>query len=560
MAAQGLFVDWKGKAINKDKHGGAKATRFIYFLVVMMNMAFTPTLLNMVMYLQTIMHMGIASSSTTITNLIGVTCAFALVGGFLSDAYITRFKAILIFGPLEFLGFALLALQARLPSLRPPECDAQTSDCKHVHGSNATLLYIAMYVAAFGEGCLRANLPSLGGDQFDDEDSTELQLKSSYFNWFTFNLSLGSLLGVLFITWIQNNTGWDVGFSVPAGVVLLGVIVVASGFSFYRNQIPKGSPLTRMLQVFVAAFRNRKLQFPENEEVLYLEHNKEDMVGEVLPHTKGFKWLDKAFISSRNTGNWYFCSVSQVEEMKIVLRMLPIFVSAMIGYIPVPQLLTFTITQGNTMDTRLGKIHISPTSLLAIPIILQMVILVVYDRFFVPFARRITGCRTGITHLQRVGVGFIATSLASCTGAVIERKRKRIAEEHGLLDSGNQLPMSVMWLALQFLALGINDISTFTGLLEFFNTEASRGMKSLGTAIFWCNLGLASLLGSVLVNLTNKVTRHGGTGWLEGNNLNRDHLDRFYWLLTVLGLVAFLNYLFWARRYTYRQHNLGPTS
>ncbi|OVA19181.1 Proton-dependent oligopeptide transporter family [Macleaya cordata] len=356
------------------------------------------------------------------------------------------------------------------------------------------------------------------------------------------------------------STGWDLAFTVSAGIVLLGLLVVASGFSFFRHQIPTGSPLTRMLQVLVAAIRKRKLQFPENDEEMYLEYNKEEMVGEVLPHTKGYKWLDKASISDGKSGNWYLCSVSQVEEMKIVLWMLPIFISAMIGYIPIPQLLTFTIQQGGTMDTKLGKIHVPPASLMIIPVILQLVILVIYDRLFVPFARWITGCPTGITQLQRVGVGFIAASLATCIGAVIESKRKSVAEEHGLLDSGNQVPMSVMWLALQFLAIGINDVSTFTGLLEFFNTEASKGMKSLGTAIFWCNLGLASLMGSVLVDVVNRVTRRGGIGWLEGNNLNRDHLDHFYWLLSILGLVAFLNYLYWARRYQYRQHNLAPTS
>lgn len=212
------------------------------------------------------------------------------------------------------------------------------------------------------------------------------------------------------------------------------------------------------------------------------------------------------------------------------------------------------------MNTKLGAIHVPPASLFVIPIVFQLVMLVIYDRAFVPFARRITGCPTGISHLQRVAVGLIAIIIATILGAVIEKKRKGVAEDHGLLDSGSPVPMSVMWLSLQFFATGIVDVMAFVGLLEFFNTEVSRGMKSLGTAMFYCNLGLASLLGSVLVDVVNKVSRHGGIGWLEGNNLNRDYLDRFYWFLTILGLVAFLNYLYWARRYTYRQHNRAATS
>ena len=72
-------------------------------MVVMGNIAFVPNMLNLVNYLHGTMHMGISSSSTTVTNFIGAACGFALLGAFLSDSYITRFKTILIFGPVDFL-------------------------------------------------------------------------------------------------------------------------------------------------------------------------------------------------------------------------------------------------------------------------------------------------------------------------------------------------------------------------------------------------------------------------------------------------------------------------
>jgi len=48
---------------------------------------------------------------------------------------------------------------------------------------------------------------------------------------------------------VENNKGWDVGFAVCAGIVLLGLAVWAAGFPFYRNRLPSGSPFTRILQV-----------------------------------------------------------------------------------------------------------------------------------------------------------------------------------------------------------------------------------------------------------------------------------------------------------------------
>ncbi|KAI3889117.1 hypothetical protein MKX03_004280 [Papaver bracteatum] len=538
------MVDWKRKPINKDKHGGTRASIFIHFLVVITSLTFIGNVFNMILYFTQTIHMDIGTSISTITIIIGVTCVFALVGGFFLDSYITCFTGILSFDPIWFLlrgseyslipsmleeriikpyrfnlildiiGYVLLALQAHIPALQPPPCNmfAPSSNCEQVHGYNAAIFYGGLYLLAFGEGCLRANIASLGVKQ-----------RSSFFNWFTFSVSLGAFIGVTLLVWIQENKGWNLAFTFSAGWTILGVVVVASGFSFYRNLIPRGSPLTRMLQVLVAAFHKRKLQFPENdEEEIYLENTKEDNVGELLQRTKDLKWLDKASISDGRTGNWHLCSVSQVEEIKIVLRMLPVFLSETICYSPVFLVQTLSVQQGTTINTKLGAINVTPASLFVIPIFFQLVVLVIYDRVFVPFARRITGCPTGITHLQRIGVGFIAAIIATFLGAVFERKRKAVAEDHGLLDSGGQVPMSVMWLSFQFIATGIVDVTSFVGLLEFFNTEVSRGMKSLGTAMFWCNFGLASLLGSLLVDLANKATRrHGGLGWLDGNNLNR---------------------------------------
>jgi len=150
-------------------------------------------------------------------------------------------------------GYGLLALQAYLPSLHPPSCniEEQLTSCKEIHGWNAILLYVALYTIAFGEGCVRACLPSLGADQFDHEDPTESRQQSSFFNWFTFGISFGGLVGLILIVWLQNYKGWGIGLSLCAILILLGLLVFAAGLPFYRNQVPEGSPLTRILQVML---------------------------------------------------------------------------------------------------------------------------------------------------------------------------------------------------------------------------------------------------------------------------------------------------------------------
>ncbi|KAF7063561.1 hypothetical protein CFC21_070077 [Triticum aestivum] len=545
--ALGVFVNWRGKTINKEVHGGVRAAWFLYVLTVVTNVVIVPNVLNMVTYLHGTMHMGVSGSVTTAANFFGATSGFAMIGAFLSDSYITRAKTMLLIGPFMFLGYGLLALQAYLPSLHPPPCNivAEPNNCKEVQGKNAALLYVGLYLSAFGDGCIRACLPSLGADQFDHEDPKESHQQSSFFNWYTFGISFGGFVGLILIVWLQNYKGWDIALGLCAVIVLLGLLVVAAGLPFYRNQVPQGSPLTRILQVLVVAFRNRKIEVSEELEEA---HESSTEVGTdnngSLSQTNSLKFLDKACINRGEKGDWLVCSVTKVEETKIVLRMLPIFISSVIGYISSIILFTFTVQQGGLTNTRLGKINVSPATLFVIPITFQMLMLAVYDQFIVPFLRRRTGYRGGITHLQRIGIGFASMILACVIAAVVEKKRK-----------GAEVQMSLFWLAPQFFLLGVSDVTSFTGLLEFFNSEAPWGMKSIATALFWCDLGLASLMATFLVDAVNAATRHGHrVGWLEGASLNTSHLDLFYWVVAVIGLLGFLNYLYWANRYVYQNN------
>lgn len=555
MGSSSGLVDWRGRPVNPKKHGGVRASIFIHALVLLSNAANIANIMNLVTYLRGTMHMGVAEASTTASNFFAVLQMFSIPAAFLADSYIKRFYTVLIFGPIEILGYILLAVQAHVPSLHPPPCSptgAQT--CETVRGSNLSLLLLGLYLTPIGDGAARACLPALGGDQFDTADPVEQRQETSFFNWYTFAVSSGGFVGLVLVVWVENRRGWDIGFTLCALCVLLGMLIWMAGFPFYRNQLPGGSAITRILQVLVVAFKKRNVQLPDNAGELKQMNQDNHNVLEELQRTDGFRCLEKSAVETGETGPWSLCTVTQVEETKIVLRMVPIFLSSVIGYIPVPLILNFTVQQGNTMDTKLGGVHISPATLFVIPTVFQMVILILYDRFIVPSLRRITGYVGGVTHLQRIGIGFLSATVATGVAALVEAKRKRVAEDNGLMEATTGIPMSVFWLTVQFFLLGVVDVTSFVGLLEFFYSEASTGMKSVGSSIFYCILGVSAWLGSLLIQVANRVTRRGdGTGgWLDGTNLNMGKLDNFYWLLAVLELVSLVVYTFFARRYVYR--------
>lgn len=247
------------------------------------------------------------------------------------------------------------------------------------------------------------------------------------------------------------------------------------------------------------------------------------------------------------------CTVQQVEEVKVVMKILPIFACTIMLNCCLAQLSTFSVQQAATMDTKLGSLKVPPASLPIFPVIFMMALAPLYDHFIIPFARKVTKTEMGISHLQRIGIGLVFSIVAMATAALVEVKRKRVASNSGLIDSTGQLPISFFWIAFQYLFLGSADLFTLAGLMEFFFTEAPKGMRSLATSLSWASLAMGYYLSSVIVSIVNSFLGSlNHRPWLSGRNLNHYHLERFYWLMCVLTGLNFLHYLFWACRYKYR--------
>ena len=319
--------------------------------------------------------------------------------------------------------------------------------------------------------------------------------------------------------------------------------------------------------VVAAIFNTCKLRNPSNAVMSMTtspmsssEINKEQdsQSREIAPReapTESLKFLNNAVID-----NPFYsaleCTVNEVEEVKIVLRILPIFACTIMLNCCLAQLSTFSVQQAATMNTKLGSLKVPPASLPTFPVLFIMILAPTYNHIIIPFARRVTKTEMGITHLQRIGTGLFLSIVAMAVAALVEIKRKGVASESGLINSSEPLGITFLWVALQYLFLGSADLFTLAGLMEFFFTEAPTSMRSISTALSWVSLAMGYYLSSVLVSLVNRITSSfGHHPWLFGNNLNHYHLERFYWLMCGLGGLNFLHYLVWASRYKYR-----PTS
>ncbi|KAJ9159101.1 hypothetical protein P3X46_024630 [Hevea brasiliensis] len=561
VSDQETTIDWRGRPSNPSKHGGMRAATFVLGLQAFEIMAIAAVGNNLITYVMNEMHFSLSRSANIVTNFVGTVFILALLGGYLSDSYLGCFWTLLIFGFVELSGFILLSVQAHLPQLKPPQCNINEEQCVEANGLKALIFFVALYLVALGSGCVKPNMIAHGADQFNQNNPKQSKKLSTYFNVAYFAFSIGELIALTVLVWVQTHSGMDVGFGVSAAAMAMGLISLVSGTLYYRNKPPQGSIFTPIAQVFVAAISKRKQICPSNPDMLYGSQNNNvpnnSIVGissdsGKLVHTQRLRFLDKACIKIQDETNtkespWRLCTVTQVEQVKILISVIPIFACTIVFNTILAQLQTFSVQQGSSMDTHLTEsFKIPPASLQSIPYIILIVVVPLYDTFFVPFARKFTGHESGITPLQRIGAGLFFATFSMVAAAIMEKKRRDAA-----VDSDKIL--SIFWITPQFLIFGLSEMLTAVGLIEFFYKQSLKGMQTFLTAITYCSYSFGFYLSSLLVSLVNKITSSGPSnkGWLSENNLNKDRLDLFYWLLAVLSFLNFLSYLLCARWYSH---------
>ncbi|KAF7001903.1 hypothetical protein CFC21_017461 [Triticum aestivum] len=455
---------------------------------------------NLITYVFGEMHFPLSEAANVVTNFVGTIFLLSLLGGFLSDSYLGCFWTMLTFGFVELSGFILLSVQAHLPQLKPPPCNMASMDgsCEQARGFKSSIFFVALYLVALGSGCLKPNMIAHGGDQFSGSDNAKSL--STYFNSAYFSFCLGELVALTALVWVQTHSGMDVGFGISAAAMAAGLISLVSGAAFYRNKPPQGSIFTPIARVFVAAFTKRKQICPTNTGNAGV--GEPARLAGSFRHGNKFRFLDKACVrdaAQQQGGNtkpespWRLCTVSEVQQ--------------------------------------------------AIPYAMLLLLVPAYELLLVPFMKRLTGTRSGITPLQRIGVGLGTVAFSMVAAATVERRRRDLSASGGR--------MSVLWIVPQFLVFGVSEMFTAVGLIEFFYKQACAGMQSFLTALTYCSYAFGFYLSSVLVTTVNRVTaRHGGAGgWLGDNDLDKDRLDLFYWMLAALSVLNFFCYLVCARWY-----------
>ncbi|CAL4972601.1 unnamed protein product [Urochloa decumbens] len=508
---------------------------------------------NLVNYLKDRLHVGSKAAANGVTNWMGTASMTPLVAAFLADAFLGRYWTIALFLLISVVAYVVLTASAAVAAVE-----------------SAAAFYAGLYLLALG-GALQPVLISFGANQFDESDEAGRARQSSFFNWFYMSINVGSLIGGTVLVWVQSSVSWGLGYGIPALLSLVAVAVFLAGTAAYqRHQPPGGSPVTRVAQVVAAAVRKWRVVAPEDAAELH-ECEGDDGMSVIqgsrrLAHTDQFRFLDKAAVETpvdkSRPSPWRLCTVTQVEELKCVLRLLPVWASGIIFAAAYTQMTTTFILQGDTLDPYVGGFRVPAAVLSVFDTLSVMLWVPLYDRVIVPLARRATGHDRGFTQLARMGVGLVVLAAGMLAAGTLEVERRRVIARHGMYDTntgagggdGKYLPLSIFWQVPQYAVVGASEVFTFIGQMEFFYDQAPDAMRSLCSGLSMTSFALGNYVSSALVTVVARATARGGSdGWIP-DDINRAHLDNFFWLLAMLCMGNFGVYLLIARWYNYKKN------
>ncbi|KAL5740511.1 hypothetical protein ACOSP7_029394 [Xanthoceras sorbifolium] len=544
-------VDHKGKVPLRARTGVWKASLFIIAIEFSERLSYFGIATSLIIYMTKVIHQDLKTAAKSVNYWAGVTTLMPLLGGFIADAYLGRFWTVFVSTIVYLLGLLLLTMSWYLPSLKA--CDGDV--CQEPRKVHEVVFFLAIYLVSIGTGGHKPSLESFGADQFDDDHIEERRKKMSFFNWWNFGLCSGLLLGVTVVIYVQDHVSWGAGDIILTAVMATSMLIFIIGRSRYRYRVPTGSPFTPLLQVLVAAITKRNLPRPTNPDELYEVAKTQKAQGRLLCHTNKLQFLDKAAIledkeiSAEKQSPWRLATVTKVEEMKLILNMIPIWIAALPFGVTVSQAATFFIKQGTTLDRKVGgSFLIPPASIYALAAIGMIISVTIYEKILVPVLRKATGNERGMKILQRIGIGMLFSIATLVVAALVERKRLGVVEKDPIHGS---LSMSVFWLAPQFLIIGFGDGFTLVGLQEYFYDQVPDSMRSLGIAFYLSVIGAANFLSSLLITIVDDISKKTGPSWF-GKDINSSRLDYFYWLLASITTVNLFFYVFLARRYSYK--------
>ncbi|KAL0338211.1 UNVERIFIED_CONTAM: protein NRT1/ PTR FAMILY 5.5 [Sesamum angustifolium] len=473
------------------------------------------------------------------TGLSMVLPAFFL---FLVDERLGNFTMLVISSIAYTVGIAFVTMST------PPVLANRTGTCKQyepecIGHTQKVLFYIGMASVAVG---IAGNLISVHPFREEQEDKSNSNPTIDFLKLPAFTLVvLTPVIGAIALPYIKP---WSLRFGIPAICTAVATFIFLSGWRTYDKVKPQGSPVSNVCRVFVASAYKRSKPFPLNSRDLY---RKDD---ESFSRTRFLRCLERAAIilpgEDQKKDKWRLCSVSEVEEAKIAVRMIPMWLTFIICGIVSSVANTYFVEQANNMNRKVGKWKVP-----------LQVLLLLNKWAKVWFG--VTANRTLKKYKQYaapigIAMAMVFSVLCCITAAKVETRRLNVIRRHGLLDKPDDpIPMSIFWLLFQFILQAGLEAYLEKGVAAFYKDQAPDSMETYIEHFTNAVSGLGFMCSVLSVYVVGKISERGGKpNWFQPT-LNMSRLDRYYWVLAALSSANLLVFILVASMYRYKNREAG---
>ncbi|KAG2660842.1 hypothetical protein PVAP13_1KG463200 [Panicum virgatum] len=458
--------------LNEKECTGSKAPMVVLGFECLESTAFNGISTNLVMYLETVLHGSNLASASNVTMWFGTSYLTPIFGAIIADAFWGNYNTILVSLTIYLLGMILVTFSAFMPT-------ATVLATSSVFSAQ-TVAFVGLYLVAIGSGGVRWSLLPFGAEQFDDDNALVLYLCVDF----------GPIVSGLFIVWIQEKVSWGLGFGISTACIALAFVLATP---MYRRPTPTGKEAA-------------------DAGALYEVSDMVDIICE----------SDLKDIPEEAGSSWNLRTVMQGEELKILLRLLSIWVTSIVMSSAYTQMNTTFIQQGNAMDVSILSVKVPAASMGSFEVVCVLTWVLLYSKAIVP-ALRGSGFSFGgngePTQLQRMGAGRLLMALAMAISALVEMKRL------GSAARGEEI--TIAWQIPQYFFLAARSTCTSLALLT---------------------IALGSYLSSSIYAIVAAFTATGGSpGWIS-DNLNQGHLD-YFWAMAAMCTLNFFVYTAFAKNY-----------
>lgn len=413
-----------------------------------------------------------------------------LLGAYMADAHLGRYKAIHVAIVFALIGHVVLVAAAAPSVLQHPN-------------SALGAFIVGLLVLGVGTGLFKSNISPLLAEQQSTLKKKIVTLSSGervivdpavttarMFLWFYVCINVGSLVGQIGMVFAEKYVGFWLSYFLPTVLFLCCPVVLFLCKKRYRLTPPTGSVLSKFFAMLGHAMKGQWSISPVRT---YRNFHAPAFWDKVRP--------SKVAESARPT--WMTYDDAWVDEVRRGLNACAVFLYLPLFWLAYGQMTNNLVSQAAVMQRHgVPNDIIQNLNPISIIILIPLLDFVVY-----PGLRKF---RIQFTPIKRMAVGFGFSAISMVVAAVTQHYiyQKSVCGKYasetlpGTDESCPEAPINVWVQTLPYVFVGISEIFTNVTSLEYAFTKAPVNMRSLVMSINLLMNAFSSALAQAFVALS----------------------------------------------------------